>query len=75
MIDHSRRRKAKATMMRMRQKRRDRPLGQRGDAGKEVNIEEPELRVGFIPRIPAEQADGKRRGHLHIGRGAARRSR
>ena len=41
------------------QERRHRPFGQRGDAGEEVDIEEPEFRVGFIPRIPAEQADGE----------------
>jgi hypothetical protein len=57
-----------------RQKRRHRPFGQRGHAGKEVDIEEPELRVSLIPRIPAQQPDGERRGHLHIGGGAARKA-
>ena len=56
------------------QKRRHRALGQCGHAGKEVNIEEPELGVGLIPGVPAEEADGKRRGHLHIGGCAARKA-
>ena len=47
------------------------PLARRGDAGEEVDIKEPELRIGLIPRVPAEQADGKGCGHLHVGGGAA----
>ena len=56
------------------QERRHRTFGQRGHAGKEVDIEEPELGVGFVPGIPAEQADGEGRGHLHVGGGAARKA-
>jgi hypothetical protein len=50
---------------------RDRSLGERGDAGKEVDIEEPEFGVGFVPGIPAEQADAEGCGHLHVVGGAA----
>ena len=53
------------------QKWRHRPLGQRGYAGEEVDVEEPELGAGLVPCVPAEQSDGQWRGHLHIGRGAA----
>ena len=41
------------------QERRDRPFGQRRHAGKEINIEEPELRVGLVPGVPAQQPDRK----------------
>ena len=53
------------------QKRRHRPLGQRGHAGEEVDVEEPELGIGLVPCVPAQQSDGQRRRHLHIGGGAA----
>jgi hypothetical protein len=53
------------------QKGRHRPLGQRGHASKEVDVEEPELGVGLVPGVPAQKADGQRRGHLHIGGSAA----
>ncbi len=46
-------------------------FGEGGDAGEEVDIEEPEFGVGFIPRVPAEQSDGERRGHLHVSGCAA----
>ena len=70
-MDHSRRRKAKAHDDECGQKRRDRPLGQRGQAGKEIDVVEPEFGAGLIPGVPAEQADGQGRGHLHIGGRAA----
>ena len=38
-----------------RKKRRHRPLGQRGYAGKKVNVEEPKLGVRLVPRVPAQQ--------------------
>jgi hypothetical protein len=57
-----------------RKKRRDGPLGQRGEAGEKVNVVEPELGAGFIPGVPAEQTDGQRGGHLHICGRAARES-
>ena len=53
------------------QERRHGALGQSGHAGEEVDVEEPELGVGLIPGVPAEQADGERRGHLHVGGRAA----
>ena len=46
------------------------PFGQSRQSGKEINIVEPELGVGFIPRVPAQQADRQRRCHLHVGRSA-----
>ena len=52
----------------------DGALGQRRGAYKEVNIEEPELAVGFVPRVPAEHADAEGRGQLHVGGGAARKA-
>ena len=54
------------------QERRHRALGQRGETGEKVNVVEPELGAGFVPGIPAQQTDGQRGGHLHIGRSAAR---
>ena len=50
----------------------NRTLGQRGQPGKEIDIVEPEFRIGFIPCIPAEEAYGERCGHLHVGGGASR---
>ena len=58
-------------MMRDGQEGRHRTLGQGGHAGEEVDIEEPELGVGLIPGVPAEQADAEGRGHLHVSGGAA----
>ncbi len=49
------------------EKRRNRPLGQRRQSRKKVNVVEPEFGVGFVPRVPAQQPDGQRRRHLHIG--------
>ena len=45
----------------------DGALGEGGYAGKEIDVEEPELGVGLVPGVPAQKADGQRRGHLHIG--------
>ena len=53
------------------QKGRYRSFGKRGQAGEEVDVIEPEFGIGFVPGIPAEQADGQRRGHLHIGGSAS----
>ena len=58
-------------MMSNGQKRRHRALGQCCQPGKKVDVVEPELGVGFVPRIPAQQPDGQRSGHLHIGGRAA----
>ena len=52
----------------------NRTLGQCGERAEEVEIEEPELLAGFIPGVPAEHADGKGSGELHVGRGTARES-
>jgi hypothetical protein len=65
-MDHSRRRKAKAADDGEGQKRRDWPLGERGKPGEEVDVVKPELGIGLIPGIPAEEADGEGRGHLHV---------
>ena len=54
------------------EKRRDGALGQRSQTGKKVNVVEPEFGAGFVPGIPAQQTDGQRGGHLHIGGSAAR---
>ena len=70
-MDHSLAQDGKCSNDERGQERRDRALGQRGDAGEEVDVEEPELGVGLIPGVPAEEADGERRGHLHVGGSAA----
>ena len=69
---HSLRRKANANNDERCEKRRDRALGQRGEAGEKVNVVEPEFGAGFVPGIPAQQTDSQRGGHLHIGGSAAR---
>ena len=71
---HSLRRKANANNDERREKRRDGALGQRGEAGEKVNVVEPELGAGFVPGVPAQQTDGQRGGHLHIGGSAARKA-
>ncbi len=60
-IDHSLRSRRKRRHDQNRQKRRHRPLGQRRYTCKEIDIEEPELRVRLVPRIPAQQPDAQRR--------------
>ena len=53
------------------EERSDGAFGESGHAGEEVDIEEPEFGVGFVPGVPAEETDGKRRGHLHVSGSAA----
>jgi len=49
-----------------------RTFGQRGDANKEVKVEEPELLVRLVPGIPAKHPYAERRSQLHVGRSSAR---
>ena len=50
----------------------DRTLGQRGQRAKKVKVEQPEFLASLVPRVPAQHANGKGRGKLHVRRCAAR---
>src|ERR1035438_1869077 len=56
------------------QKRRYRTFGKGGQASEKVDVVEPEFGIGFVPRVPAEKANGQWRGHLHVSGCATRKA-